>query len=52
MNICPNLHNKQVKQEFDELVNLFGEEIAYYIWDENNGNSLDKAPNGASSVLF
>lgn len=49
---CPNLSNKKVKQEFDELKNLFGEDIAYFLWDKNSGYSLDMAPNGANSILF
>ena len=49
---CPNLSNKKVKQEFDELTSLFGEDAAYFLWDKNNGYSLDKAPNGADSILF
>lgn len=49
---CPNLSNKQVKQEFEELVNIFGEDVAYFLWDKNNGYSLDRAPNGALSQLF
>ena len=49
---CPNLSNKKVKQEFDELTSLFGEDAAYFLWDKNNGYSLDKAPNGANSILF
>lgn len=52
MIICPNLSNPQVKQEFDELVNAVGEVAAYDIWSQNNGNSIDKAPNGAESKLF
>lgn len=49
---CPNLSNKEVKQQFDELTSLFGEDAAYFLWDKNNGYSLDKAPNGANSILF
>jgi len=49
---CPNLSNKQVKREFEELTNLFGEDMAYFLWNKNNGYSLDKAPNGADSKLF
>lgn len=52
MNICPNLRNKKVKQEFDELVSIFGEDIAYFLWDQTNGNGMELAPNGASSKLF
>ena len=49
---CPNLSNKQVKREFEELTNLFGEDMAYFLWNKNNGYSLDKALNGANSKLF
>ena len=49
---CPNFSNKQVKKEFDELVDVFGEDTAYFLWDKNEGYSLDKAPNGAVSELF
>lgn len=52
MSFCPNLKNKQVKQEFEELVSIFGEDIAYLLWNKNNGYSLDKAPNGAESILY
>lgn len=50
--ICPNLNNKKVKKEFEELVSAVGEVAAYDIWNQNNGNSIDKAPNGAESKLF
>lgn len=50
--ICPNLHNKQVAKEFGELKDLFGEEAAHLLWSRNNGYSIDKAPNGADSILF
>ena len=49
---CPNLSNPEVKKEFDELIDLFGENMAYYLWDKNKGYGLDKAPNGAESKLF
>jgi len=49
---CPLLSNPDIKKEFDELVDLFGEDTAYYLWDKNKGYSLDKAPNGADSKLF
>ena len=49
MIFCPNFSNKQVKQEFDELVQAVGEDMAYLLWDRNNGYALDKAPNGADS---
>ena len=50
--ICPNLHNKQVAKEFGELKDLFGEDTAYLLCSKNNGYSIDKAPNGADSILF
>lgn len=52
MNICPNLSNKKIKQEFDELVSVLGENIAYLIWDRSKGNGLELAPNGEPSILF
>ena len=52
MIFCPNFSNKQVKQEFEELVQAVGEDMAYLLWDRNNGYALDKAPNGADSRLF
>lgn len=52
MLFCPNLSNKQIKQQWDQLVGVVGEEAAYYLYDKNGGNFLDKAPNGAKSKLF
>lgn len=49
---CPNFSDPKVKQEFDELIDAVGENAAYYLWDQNNGYGLDKAPNGAESKLF
>lgn len=49
---CPNLSNPQVKQEFEELVQAVGEDAAYFLWNKNNGYSLESAPNGAPSRLF
>lgn len=50
--ICPNLHNKQVAQEYGELEDLFGPDTAHLLWSRNNGHNIDKAPNGADSILF
>lgn len=50
--ICPNLHNKQVAQEYGELEDLFGPDAAHLLWSRNNGYGIDKAPNGADSILF
>lgn len=49
---CPNLSNKQVREEFEELVNAVGENMAYLVWHRNNGYSMRSAPNGAESSLF
>ena len=45
---CPNKN----LPEWKELVEAVGENSAYYLWDQNNGYGLDKAPNGAESKLF
>lgn len=50
--ICPNLNDPVVAQEFEELVSVVGEDIAYDIWDQNKGYGIDKAPNGEPSILF
>ena len=52
MIICPNLKNPDVAREFEELKNATSEAAAYHIWSLNNGNGIDKAPNGAESKLF
>lgn len=52
MIICPNLNNKEVAQQFQELVDVVGEVAAYDIWSQNEGNAIDRAPNGAPSKLF
>lgn len=52
MIICPNLKNPDVAREFNELKNATSEAAAYHIWSLNNGNGIDKAPNGAESKLF
>src|SRR5699024_3700307 len=49
---CPNLKNKEVAREFEELKNATSEAAAYHIWSQNNGNGIDKAPNGEPSKLF
>lgn len=75
--ICPNIHIKEVKDGFNEMVEALGGrpltdeefksselrnqrtglnyaamEAAYRTYHRNNGNMLDKAPNGKDSVLF
>ena len=44
---CPN-KNLPKWQELKQLV----PDLAYTIWDLNDGNGIDKAPNGAESILF
>ena len=45
---CPNKNSK----EFKEMASIFGENMTYYLWNANNGNPLDMAPNGAISGCF
>lgn len=45
---CPNKN----LPEWKEMVEAVGENRAYYLWMQNKGNSLDKAPNGNESKLF
>ena len=59
MIICPNMSNPDVAREFNEIKDAIenaspgkGEVAAYQIWSLNNGNAIDKAPNGAESQLF
>lgn len=59
MIICPNMSNPDVAREFNEIKDAIeavspgkGEIAAYQIWSLNNGNGIDKAPNGAQSKLF
>lgn len=50
--VCPNLSNKEVAMEFQELVDATSEQAAYHIWSMNNGYNIDTAPNGEPSILF
>ena len=45
---CPNKN----LPEWKELVQVVGELKAYYLWDQNNGNPIDKTPDGKDSKLF
>ena len=47
MIICPILHLPDVAREFNEIKAATSEKAAYHIWSANNGNGIDKAPNGA-----
>ena len=44
---CPNKNLPEWK-ELERVV----PEVAYTVWDLNNGYGIDKAPNGESSILF
>lgn len=52
MIICPNFSNPDVARDFNELKEATSEKAAYAIWSLNNGNAIDRAPNGAPSKLF
>lgn len=50
---CLNIKNKEVAALLKEYTKILGNEnAAYYVLSENNGNSIDKAPNGEPSKLF
>lgn len=50
--MCPLMSNKDVAREFNEIKDAVGQTGAYDIWSKNNGNGIDKAPNGEPSILF
>ena len=50
--ICPNLSIPGIKAEFNELKSVLGEDMAYLIWDRNNGFHMDKTSTGKPSKLF
>lgn len=52
MVICPLMSNPDVAREFNELKDATSSRAAYAIWSLNNGNMIDKAPNGEPSILF
>lgn len=52
MIICPLMSNPDVAREFNELKDATSSRAAYDIWSLNNGNMVDKAPNGEPSILF
>jgi len=35
---CPNLSNKQVRQDFNQLKSIVGENTAYYLWNKYEGD--------------
>lgn len=52
MIVCPLMSNPDVAREFNELKDATTSRAAYAIWSLNNGNMIDKAPNGEPSILF
>jgi hypothetical protein len=44
---CPNKNLSEWKELEETVPNM-----AYVIWNENNGYGIDKAPNGEPSILF
>lgn len=39
MNIfCPNFSNKQVKEDFESLISIVGENLSYYLWNKYEGD--------------
>lgn len=50
--MCPIMSIPEVARDFNELKNAVGSTAAYDIWSKNNGNGIDKAPNGEPSILF
>ena len=49
---CPNLNDKNIKAEFDELVNVLGEDEAYLVWHKSDGEGLGNHPGLADSDDF
>ena len=49
---CPNLSNPQIKAEFNQLVDQFGENRAYYLWNANEGYYLDRTLDGDYSSEY
>ena len=41
---CPNLRNPQVKQDFNQLIDMVGENIAYYLWNKYEGDMSQALP--------
>ena len=37
MSFCPNLADKKIAEQFNKLIELNNENIAYYLWDKYQG---------------
>ena len=46
---CPNFSWPEVKQQFDDIKGVVGEDLAYYLWDKHKGN-YDQAFKEAQSI--
>lgn len=49
---CPNFNIPSVKAQFNELIDILGEKIAYAVWSGNGGHPIEFAKNGQPSILF
>lgn len=49
---CPNLNNKNIKAEFEELKEALGEDLAYLAWHRSEGEGLGNHPGQADSEAF
>ena len=49
---CPNLNNKHIKAEFEELKDAVGEDLAYLLWHRSEGEGLGNHPGQADSEEF
>lgn len=48
--ICPNLTNSTIRKQFNSLVDVVGEDFAYYLWDKNNGLPLSQQTTGKGAT--
>jgi hypothetical protein len=48
--ICPNLTNSTIRKQFNNLVDVVGEDFAYYLWDKNNGLPLSQQTTGKGAT--
>jgi hypothetical protein len=47
---CPNLNDKNIKAEFEELKSALGEDLAYLLWHRTEGEGLGNHPGLADSA--
>lgn len=46
---CPNFNDNNVRQQFDEIQRVVGEDAAYYLWNKHEGD-FDQALREAQSI--